>query len=146
MAKDRDQIIRASVYTTVGALWLALTGTCTINFARTGEQFAGMWPVGLWFMSIGVLPLVVGLRTLLPARPLGWGLGAVAAAWLLFGVKWLADSVMDAARHGGNGGDMAFIILLWVVFQAPGASMLWGAVAILRDARPRPPGASAGPG
>ena len=53
----------AAVYTLCGALWLSLSGACTWNVAANGGSYGGLWVIGLWFMSIGLLPLVVGLQT-----------------------------------------------------------------------------------
>jgi hypothetical protein len=131
---ERDVKIRAAVYATFGGLWLALTGACTWGIAKDGENLSGLWHIGLWFMSAGVLPLVIGLRSFLPRRMLGSGLSAVAAVWLGWGLKLLADIVLDAVKSSGgvNGYELAGVAMFWLIYQAPGAAMLWGGIAILK--------------
>ena len=119
---------------TVGGLWLALTGLCTVGVS-SDHMFAGVWPLGLWFMSFGVVPLAFGLRSLIPLRVLGWGLSLAGGAWLACGVLLAAPSVVSAAHGGGDGVFAGVAVVMWLIFQAPGAGMLWAGVANLRVAR-----------
>ena len=143
MAKGRDGKLGAAVLTTVGLLWLTLTGLCTWSFAKDSGPYGGAWPIGLWFMSIGVLPLALGLRSFLPERVLGGALSLAGAAWLAYGVQWL---VAGLTQSGGSssGGDLPVIIVLWLVFQAPGAWMLGAGLRMLR-ARPTAPSSGSDP-
>jgi hypothetical protein len=137
VGEARDAKIRAAVYATFGALWLALTGACTWTFASDGENFRGFWVMGLWFMSAGILPLAIGLQSFLSRRVLGWALCVLGTAWLGLGLKLLADLVLDAIKNGvGNGALLAAATLMWLVFLAPGVAMLWCGVATLK-AKPR---------
>ena len=132
MSEARDAKIRAAIYVTFGALWIALCGACAWNIADTAGPYRGFWPFGLWFTSLGVPLLAIGLRSFMPRRVLGWGLCAIGAAWLGLGLKFLADFVLDAAKNGVYGAGVAIFLVLWLIFQVPGAAMLWGGVAILK--------------
>ncbi len=143
MAKGSDGRLGAAVATTVGVLWLTLTGLCTWSFAKDSGPYGGAWPIGLWFTSVGVLPLALGLRSFLPARVLGGALSLAGAARLALGMKWLVDGL---TRPGGisGGGDLPVQFVLWVVFQAPGAWMFGAGVQMLR-AKPSAPSPGAEP-
>ncbi len=132
MSEARDAKIRAAVYTLCGALWLSLSGACTWNVAANGGSYGGLWVIGLWFMSIGLLPLVVGLQTFLPAKVLGWVLCMAGGAWLAFGAEWLAKALLSPG--GMQGESLVLLMTLWVIFEAPGGAMLLGGVSTLRRA------------
>lgn len=138
MDKARAAKVTAAVYVTAGVLWLALTGTCTWNYARMPSNgWEGLWPVGLWFVSIGVLPLAIGLRSFVPERVVGGALSLAGVPWLAFGVKWLVAAFIQPGT-AASGGALAFLALLWGIFQAPGAWMLLAGVKMLRSKRNTP--------
>ena len=134
MAETSEPKLGYALLTAVGGLWVALTGACTLNFSQAGE-FGALWPIGLWFTSVGVLPLALGLRGFLPPKVLGWALSVAGAGWLASGAIWLAVTTVAGLKLRGAGGELFLALIPWVIFQAPGAFMLWGGVAMLRSAR-----------
>ncbi len=135
MADTGDSKLGSALLIAIGGLWLALTGLCTQSFS--GEhQYGTLWPIGLWFMCIGVLPLAIGLRAFVPPRGLGWTLGVAGAAWLICGVLWVAGALINEARSSAvDVNAVTFAFVVWAIYQAPGAGMLLGGVSILRGAR-----------
>lgn len=138
MAEPGNSKLFPALLVAAGALWLTLTGLCTSNFAKE-EEFGGLWPIGLWLMSLGAPLLALGLRSFLPARTVGLGLCVAAAAWLVWGVVWFGGILIEATAHGRfEVAYVAIVISLWLVFQTPGALMLWWGLSILRGSRKAP--------
>ncbi len=129
MDEARAAKVRATVYIVTGLLWLSLTGTCTWDVSRGGE-FGSMWPMGLMFMSPGVAPLALGLRSFAPPRVLGAALIGLGAAWIAFGVKLFIPALLQPGVLSNPG--LILLVFFWAIFQAPGAAMGWSGLKIFR--------------
>lgn len=131
MDDARAAKVRATVYIVTGLLWLTLTGTCTWGVAR-GGYLSGMWPIGLWFMSPGVAPLALGLRSFVPPRVLGSALLGLGSVWIAFGLQWVIPVLLQPDTRD-NPGSWIFLGAIWLIFEAPAAAMAWAGLKIFRS-------------
>ena len=141
MADDHNAKLGAAFVAVLGALWLCLTGLCTWSLGNGGDEFSSAWPIGLFFMTPGLVLLALGLRSLVPSRVLAAILILPGVTWLLVGLSMIipALSRSDSVRDNS---DLGVGVLIWLIFQLPGALMVW---AGLRRLKPKP-GATDGQG
>ena len=131
MADDHNAKLGAAFVAVLGALWLTLTGLCTWSLGH-GSELNGMWPIGLFCMAPGLVPLTLGLRSLVPSRVLAAVLIVPGAAWLLIGVSLFIPSLLRPESFR-NTGELGLGLAFWLVFQVPGALMVWLGVRRLKS-------------
>jgi hypothetical protein len=117
VSEDRRPVWDAAV-AVVGALWILLTGTCTWKFGQSGP-YRAMWPLGMAAVAVGLVPLVTGLRALVPGRRLVPWLVAGGVAWLLMISSPLADELKSPGGPNIQNLWLGGVFLL-VLFGAPG--------------------------
>ncbi len=134
MDEDRSMKLGAAFVAVLGALWLTLTGLCTFSLSR-GSEFSGAWPIGLFAMAPGLVLLAVGLKFFVPPRVLAAVLIIPGVAWLLSGVSLVIPTLSRPVPfHSAS--DLGLGVAVWLVFQLPGALMVWAGLRNLKSKAP----------
>jgi hypothetical protein len=115
-----------------GALWVALTGTCTGNVLLNAEDIGPVLGVfGVPIVSIGLLPIAFGLEFVLARGRAGRALMILAVSWIVAAVALLV--LVSAEGQIRRLSEVVAILVLGVFCTAVSIFVLMRGRRLLRD-------------